>query len=290
MAMLTSNVALPFMALASTGPLVQAWFARAYPNRSPYPLSAVSNIGSFAALLAYPFFLEPRLSLSTTGNLWSYAFAATVAAVLGCAFVARLTLSNARTTGVTNSNGSPEPLEATDVTLWVLLSGSAVVLLMGVTNLVCLDIASVPFLWVLPLATYLLTFILCFASEENYRPVPYIILTLIAFTLTLGLRFALMFGLPLVSSEVGNSATTLVYSLYVQIPAYCALLFGGEDYELLFALPESELEKLDPESFVVVGHVMDASEGVCVQTLEGELIPLEFSGYQHFDEDYGEAE
>ena len=67
-------------------------------------------------------------------------------------------------------------------------------------------------------------------------------------------------------------------------------LFGGEDYELLFALPESELEKLDPESFVVVGHVMDASEGVCVQTLEGELIPLEFSGYQHFDEDYGEAE
>ncbi len=67
-------------------------------------------------------------------------------------------------------------------------------------------------------------------------------------------------------------------------------LFGGEDYELLFALPESELEKLDPESFIVVGHVMDAGDGVCVQTLEGELIPLEFSGYQHFDEDYGEAE
>ncbi len=67
-------------------------------------------------------------------------------------------------------------------------------------------------------------------------------------------------------------------------------LFGGEDYELLFALPESELEKLDPESFVVVGHVMDAGEGVCVQTPEGEVIPLKFSGYQHFDEDYGEAE
>ena len=67
-------------------------------------------------------------------------------------------------------------------------------------------------------------------------------------------------------------------------------LFGGEDYELLFALPESKLEKLDPESFVVVGHVMDAGEGVCVQTPEGELIPLEFSGYQHFDEDDGEAE
>ena len=67
-------------------------------------------------------------------------------------------------------------------------------------------------------------------------------------------------------------------------------LFGGEDYELLFALPESELEKLDPESFFAVGHVMEAGEGVRVQTPEGELIPLEFSGYQHFDEDYGEEE
>ena len=67
-------------------------------------------------------------------------------------------------------------------------------------------------------------------------------------------------------------------------------LFGGEDYELLFALPQSDLEKLDPESFVAVGHVMEAAEGVRVQTPEGDLIPLEFSGYQHFDEDYGETE
>ncbi len=274
LAMLTSNVALPFMALAATGPLVQAWFARAYPNRSPYPLYAVSNIGSFAALLAYPFFLEPRLPLSTTGNLWSYAFAATVAAVLGCAFVARLTLSNARTAGVTDSNGRPEPLEATDVTLWVLLSGCAVVLLMGVTNLVCLDIASVPFLWVLPLATYLLTFILCFASEENYRPVPYIILTLIAFTLTLGLRFALMFGLPLVSSEVGNSATTLVYSLYVQIPAYCALLFGG------CMIMHGELYRLRPPPRSLTAFYLCISGGGALGGLfVGLLAPVLFDDY-----------
>ena len=70
LAMLTSNVALPFIALASTGPLVQAWFARSYPHRSPYPLYAVSNIGSFAALLAYPFFLEPRLPLREPRSLW----------------------------------------------------------------------------------------------------------------------------------------------------------------------------------------------------------------------------
>jgi hypothetical protein len=89
LAMLGSSVALPFMALASTGPLVQAWFARVYPDRSPYPLYAVSNVGSFAALLAYPFLVEPHLSLSATGGFWSGAFAATAIAVVACAVSAR---------------------------------------------------------------------------------------------------------------------------------------------------------------------------------------------------------
>jgi hypothetical protein len=66
--MLLANVALPFFALAATGPLVAVWFARRYPARSPYPLYAVSNLGSLVALLAYPFALEPRLPLSTTGG------------------------------------------------------------------------------------------------------------------------------------------------------------------------------------------------------------------------------
>jgi predicted membrane-bound spermidine synthase len=64
-AMLLANVALPFFALAATGPLVAVWFSRRYPARSPYPLYAVSNLGSLVALLAYPFALEPRLPLST---------------------------------------------------------------------------------------------------------------------------------------------------------------------------------------------------------------------------------
>jgi hypothetical protein len=87
--MLGSSVSLPFIALASTGPLVQAWFARSDPDRSPYPLYAVSNLGSFAALLSYPFLIEPRLALSTTGMLWTYAFVATLIAVLACAFLAQ---------------------------------------------------------------------------------------------------------------------------------------------------------------------------------------------------------
>ena len=88
LAMLLANVALPFFALAATGPLVAAWFSRRYPTRSPYPLYAVSNLGSLIALLAYPFALEPRLPLSATGRLWSGAFLATGAAVIACAALA----------------------------------------------------------------------------------------------------------------------------------------------------------------------------------------------------------
>ena len=83
--MLLANVALPFFALAATGPLVAVWFSRRYPTRSPYPLYAVSNLGSLVALLAYPFAIEPRLPLSATGRIWSGAFLATGAAVIACA-------------------------------------------------------------------------------------------------------------------------------------------------------------------------------------------------------------
>ncbi len=67
-------------------------------------------------------------------------------------------------------------------------------------------------------------------------------------------------------------------------------LFGGEDYELLFTLPEDELEKLDPESFVAIGLMTEAGDGVRVQMPEGEVVPLPFTGYQHFEGDYGEVE
>jgi spermidine synthase len=275
LAMLTSNVALPFIALASTGPLVQAWFARSYPHRSPYPLYAVSNIGSFAALLAYPFFLEPRLPLSTTGNLWSYAFATTAVAVLGCAFVARLAQAHEQVAGFIDSDRKSEKPEATHVALWILFSGSAVILLMGVTNSICLDIASVPFLWILPLAAYLLTFVLCFASERTYQPVPYVILTLIAFALTLGLRFVLAFALPLLSREVASSANIIVYSIYVQIPAYCALLFGG------CMIMHGELYRLRPPPRSLTTFYLCISGGGALGGLfVGLLAPILFDDYE----------
>jgi len=174
LAMLSGKVALPFITLAATGPLIQAWFSRRYPERSPYPLYAVSNAGSLLALISYPFLIEPRLPLSSTGEIWTLAFAVTAAAVLACSLLAwrpGTGLLARRPPALLRDDASPPFVH---VTLWFLLSGCAVITLMGVTNSLCLDIASVPFLWILPLVAYLASLILCFGSERAYRRTPYV--------------------------------------------------------------------------------------------------------------------
>lgn len=167
LAMLAANVALPFGLLAATGPLLQVWFARVLPSRSPYPLYAVSNAGSLLGLLSFPFLVEPSLRLSTQGWLWSVGYAATGAAVVGCAFWASrgARASTLPPASLPEEEGAPD---AVRVALWVGLPASAVVLFMGVTNHLCLDVASAPFLWIVPLSIYLLTLILCFGSERIY--------------------------------------------------------------------------------------------------------------------------
>lgn len=222
--LLTSNVAMPFLVLASTGPLVQVWFARAHPSLSPYPLYAVSNLGSFLALFVFPFVLEPRLSLSETGRLWTWGFVATGLAVLACALPttgkrgagAAPTIARSPATSAADAQDDPPGALGADSQgadggvvrslLWLGLSGSAVIVLMGVTNKLCLDVASIPFLWIAPLATYLVTFILCFSSERAYRRVPFVTAAVASFGITLAI-------------EPGE---LVVY----QVLAYCVLLFS----------------------------------------------------------------
>src|SRR4051794_6310469 len=86
--LLTAVVAAPYFVLSTTGPLVQAWFARLYPGRSPYRLYSLSNIGSLAALLTYPFLVEPALKVDTQGGVWSIGFIlfATLITILALGF------------------------------------------------------------------------------------------------------------------------------------------------------------------------------------------------------------
>jgi spermidine synthase len=169
LAMLSVHVAPPFLFLASQGPLLQAWFGRAGQGRSPYPLYAVSNLGSLLALVSFPIIAEPTWPLSALSRFWSFAFVLGGALSLGCVWLAR------RPAGPVHP-GELDPLESTlpsrpgpaHFALWIALPACAVMLLMGVTNELCMNVASVPFLWVVPLCVYLLTFIISFGAEWLY--------------------------------------------------------------------------------------------------------------------------
>ena len=165
--MLIANVGLPFFLLAATGPLLQAWFARAQPNRSPYPLYAASNVGSLLALVSYPVLIEPRIPLLRASQIWSWGFALCGISILACAWLAKWgPRVEARMEGEVAAG---EAVDARTVALWILLPAVAVVLLLGITNKLCLDVGSVPFLWIVPLCIYLSTFIACFGSDRTYR-------------------------------------------------------------------------------------------------------------------------
>ena len=155
------SVGLPYFALATTGPLLQAWAssARVTEQGSVYRLYAVSNAGSLLGLLAYPFVLEPVATLRTQGWLWSVGFLAWAG---GLMFAGR------------GLSGDRPPLAERSQTRgpigsWLALSSGPVVLLLAVTNHLTQEVAPIPFLWVLPLVVYLLSFIVTFESERWYR-------------------------------------------------------------------------------------------------------------------------
>ena len=166
--LLSVTIGLPYFLLSTTGPLVQAWFARTFPAGTVYRLFALSNFGSLLALVSYPFAFEPWITTAVQSWGWSAAYVAFAAL---CAASALYSLRGGRTAAgeaTTVPDASPAP-GARDYAAWLLLSGMGAFMLLAVTNHITHDIASVPFLWILPLTLYLVTFILCFEGRGWYQ-------------------------------------------------------------------------------------------------------------------------
>lgn len=174
LALLAVTVGLPYFLLATTGPLVQAWFAKANPSASPYRLYALSNVGSMLALLGYPFLVEPMISTRQQAWIWSAGYAVFV---LLCGWLAWSQRGEAQAGEIASSDGAPS--FALKV-LWAALAACASTLLLSTTTHLTQDVAPIPFLWVLPLALYLLSFILTFESSGWYRRGLYLPLTFAA--------------------------------------------------------------------------------------------------------------
>jgi hypothetical protein len=168
--LLAVTLGLPYFVLSSTGPLMQQWVSRVRTSGSPYRLYALSNAGSLLALLGYPFVFERVWTRQAQSNYWSAGF---VVFALGCAWSAwRMTRGNEVADAPLVSAAQPEPAAppptGIDRLFWFSLAGVASVLLLATTNKLCQDLAVIPFLWVLPLSLYLISFILCFDHPRWY--------------------------------------------------------------------------------------------------------------------------
>jgi hypothetical protein len=170
--LLSASVGLPFFLLSTTGPLAQSWLTQTNRGTSPYRLYALSNLGSLLGLLTYPVLFEPSLTLRNQGRLWAFGYLAYAAAATVCAIRFRRASDSfadpAECSRIADHAPADSP-EPSNRLLWFALAASGCVLLLSVTNLICQEIAVVPFLWVLPLSIYLVSFILCFQDRPIYR-------------------------------------------------------------------------------------------------------------------------
>ncbi|MBB5745605.1 fused MFS/spermidine synthase [Brevundimonas variabilis] len=167
LATLALSVGAPFAVLSATAPLLQAWYARVRAGHAdgenPYVLYAASNLGSFLALLAYPLLIEPLMSLSGQRVGWSAGYGVFVALVILLA--ALVWRRRVETTSEPAALARSEPIPWIRKGLLVLLAAAPSSLMLGVTSHLSTDVASAPFLWVMPLALYLLTFVIAFQTR-----------------------------------------------------------------------------------------------------------------------------
>ena len=219
--LLLATVGMPYIILAATGPLLQSWFARCVPGKSPYRLYALSNIASMLALLSYPFIVEPAATRTQQTHIWSYIMG--VFAVFSIATAIMMKLKGganpvspvaAEQADKIKDESESETISSEDkVTLsrrlfWLAFPAIACLELLAITAKITQDIAAIPFLWILPLAIYLLTFIICFDSHRWYKHSVFILLFIAA-----------------IGTTVWQRLQPDTFSLPQEIAIYLALLF-----------------------------------------------------------------
>jgi hypothetical protein len=258
LAALAMTVGLPYFALSATSPLLMAWFSITRPGVSPYRLYAVSNAGSLLALASYPLLVEPMLRLRMQADVWSALFVAFAFLCGACAvFLWRAKRPEAASLQPTAATAAAQRPGLTARAFWLALPACGSALLLAVTNEMCSDVGVVPFLWILPLALYLLSFILCFESDRLYRRAIFWPLLVVAG----GVAIALLFGgvnVPIVLQVSGYS-----FVLFIS----CMVCHG-------------ELSRLKPDPRLLTSYYLTMSAGGAVGgVLVGLVAPVIFSGY-----------
>ena len=254
------TVGLPYLAAASTGPLVQAWIVRrsGAAVASPYRLYALSNVASLGALLIYPALIEPLMSRRAQAIGWSVAFVM-FAVISGlCAIATRASVGKSGDVSSRPSGRQAPPL--VHRLFWVLLPACGNLLLLATTNKICQQVAVIPFLWILPLSLYLLSFIIAFDSARWYRRGVFLTLLPLAIAGVAVVMFTGS-GLPIAA----------------QLGPYCAAMFVG------CMICHGELARLKPEPARLTGYYLTLSAGGALGGAFVAIVaPLIFRSYLEF--------
>jgi len=275
--LLTRHVGLPYFLLAATSPLVQAWFARVYHERSPYRLYALSNLGSLLGLISYPFLVEPSLTTQGQGVVWSLAFGVYV--VL-CGVIAlrlgrlRLPAEPVPKPSPASGRGAAAALSWSTVACWIALPALASALLMSITNHVCQNVAVVPLLWIVPLTLYLVTFIICFDKERWYVRRWFAAAAILA---VLAASYLVLFRyLDKLFESMGHRVLWwhLTHSVPLEAGVYLLILF------LLCMICHGELVRCKPHPRRLTAFYLAVSAGGALGGLLVAVVsPLVFSSY-----------
>ena len=176
--LLLVTIGLPYFLLSTTTPLLQSWYWRRFQSAVPYRLFALSNFASLLALLGFPVLFEPWLELPQLGWTWSAVYGLFVVVCAATGWASLKATASVSADARADAHAAQDPARAPEAVpgiarqlMWLALAGMGSVMLLAVTNHVTQNIASVPFMWVVPLSLYLLTFILCFDHPRWYvRP------------------------------------------------------------------------------------------------------------------------
>lgn len=220
--MLMASIGLPYFVLSSTSPLVQAWIAQHRHHMVPYRLFSLSNLASIFGLLSYPFLIEPAIGLRLQFLSWSAAYsiyAVAMLAVIGYTFLRKHTMTGTQDTetGTDADGGRPRWDQRL---FWLALAACPSILFLSLTNHLTQDVAPVPFLWVLPLVIYLLTFVICF-EYPNRLPLGLLRWAAVAMLVALALSFVMrLLAASYVPELVLDCAAVLVIGLFCHSELY----------------------------------------------------------------------
>lgn len=244
-------VGLPFFVLSATSPLLQAWWASGKQDAGVYRFYSLSNAGSLLGLLTYPTLIEPHLSILRQGWSWSLAYAAFAVA---CGIIA---VSQRAGNGTPPQETITPPPSWNTRALWIALSACSSALLLAITNHITQNIAAVPFLWIIPLSLYMVSFILCFGSRWYHR-----------------MLFLRLLGLAVGCMAYALSPSLTALPLCLLISLFCTGLF------LCCMFCHGELARLKPDPSQLTSFYFWSSLGSVVgAAFVALLAPHIFSGF-----------